>query len=116
MFFALLLRVFFLNVYHVSNTNKVSLYHTQSAAEWEVCAPRLKFKLLREERRKERERREEREREKRLLFVTQKRVFFLQYDAKVKSRIFQKEREKKKEKQKSVKREKFYDRNFVSFS
>ena len=115
MFFALLLRVFFLNVYHVSNTNKVSLYHTQSAAEWEVCAPRLKFKLLREERRKERERREEREREKRLLFVTQKRVF-LQYDAKVKSRIFQKEREKKKEKQKSVKREKFYDRNFVSFS
>ena len=64
MFFALLLRVFFLNVYHVSNTNKVSLYHTQSAAEWEVCAPRLKFKLLREERRKERERREERERER----------------------------------------------------
>ena len=101
MFFALLLRVFFLNVYHVSNTNKVSLYHTQSAAEWEVCAPRLKFKLLREERRKERERREEREREKRLLFVTQKRVF-LQYDAKVKSRIFQKERKKKKQK-----REKF---------
>ena len=103
MFFALLLRVFFLNVYHVSNTNKVSLYHTQSAAEWEVCAPRLKFKLLREKRRKERER-EKREREKRLLFVTQKRVFFLQYDAKVKSRIFQKEREKKKEK--AEKREK----------
>ena len=105
MFFALLLRVFFLNVYHVSNTNKVSLYHTQSAAEWEVCAPRLKFKLLREERRKEREREEKREREKRLLFVTQKRVFFLQYDAKVKSRIFQKEREKKK-KEKAEKREK----------
>ena len=43
--------------------------------------------------------------------MTQKRVFFLQHDAKVKRRIFQKEREKKKRKaEKSVKRrEKFYD-------
>ena len=73
--------------------------------------PALKIQAFeRREKERERERREEREREKRLLFVTQKRVFFLQYDAKVKSRIFQKEREKKKKKQKSVKkREKFYD-------
>ena len=68
--------------------------------------PALKIQAFeRREKERERERREEREREKRLLFVTQKRVFFLQYDAKVKSRIFQKEREKKK-KEKAEKREK----------
>ena len=109
MFFALLLRVFFLNVYHVSNTNKVSLYHTQSAAEWEVCAPRLKFKLLREERRKERERREEREREETALCDAEKSVLTVR--RKSEEQNFSKgERKKKKKKQKSVKkREKFYD-------
>ena len=67
--------------------------------------PALKIQAFeRREKEREREREEKREREKRLLFVTQKRVFFLQYDAKVKSRIFQKEREKKKEK--AEKREK----------
>jgi hypothetical protein len=60
--------------------------------------PALKIQAFeRREKEREREKRREREREKRLLFVTQKRVF-LQYDAKVKSRIFQKEREKKKKK------------------
>ena len=110
MFFALLLRVFFLNVYHVSNTNKVSLYHTQSAAEWEVCAPRLKFKLLREERRKEREREEKREREETALCDAEKSVL-LTVRRKSEEQNFSKgERKKKKKKQKSVKkREKFYD-------
>jgi hypothetical protein len=66
--------------------------------------PALKIQAFeRREKEREREKRREREREKRLLFVTQKRVF-LQYDAKVKSRIFQKEREKKKKAEKREKR------------